>query len=237
MTFIQCVTRIMQSVGIIRGDTDAPTSFSNTQHNASMQVAQVAIQNELVSLISNKLIPKERSTSGSITLVAGTRVYSLATDFIRFYGSAHLYSSSRNLEIFEYPGGLPKLQTDVWNYSAYPGQKGDPSTWYLEPGNTTYKQVGLFQIPQAADTLTYDYEASVLVSSASDSLPFHNSEEAYMFTDMASRRFKYMWEDVKGEADIGAILSKDMSYREAKVALFGLLKPANAVPAYGNRYA
>ena len=52
MTFLEAVTRIMRSEGIIRGDKDAPVSFSDLQHGATIQLAQMAIQDELNELLS-----------------------------------------------------------------------------------------------------------------------------------------------------------------------------------------
>lgn len=234
MTFLQCVTRIFQQMAIIRGDTDAPASFSDTQHNASLGVAQVCVQDELINLIARRLLPKERSTSGSITLVANTRVYNLASDFLRFYGIAHLFNDSDDVNIPRYQGGLEQLQIDDVGYL---DSRGTPNWWYDEPSSAATKQVGFYPVPNAAKTITYDYEASTLVTLAADSLPFHNNEEAYSFTIMAGRRFKYMWGDTKAEADISMILEKDYSYRTARATLYALLKPENASRRYGNSYS
>ena len=44
MNFLGAVTRVMRINGILRGDTDAPTTFSDLQHGATIQLAQIAIQ-------------------------------------------------------------------------------------------------------------------------------------------------------------------------------------------------
>ena len=233
MQFVSAVNRIFRQNGIIRGDSDSITDFSDTAHSSTIQIARIAVENELINLISDRLIPKERQTSGSITTVSGTRVYSLASDFTRFYGVPHFYDSSGNYELFEYPGGLEQLQIEVYNYKT---QNGSPNWWYWEPGDTTYKQVGFFLVPDSALTLTYDYQGSVLVSAYTDSLPFHNTEEDYSFCSMASRRFKYMFEDTKNASDIQQILDNDMSYKSAKSALMNLLRGTPAGRQYGNAY-
>ncbi len=233
MTFLESVVRILRTVAIIRGDTDAPTSFSQTQLNAELQVAQIAIQNELVNLIAKRLIPKERKTSGAITLVAGTAEYNLASDFVRLYGKPHIHNVSANFDIFEYAGGLPQLQIDDLNYAT---ARGAPNWFYFSPQSSTYKKVGFYAVPQAAATLQYDYEASILISTASQDLPFHNDEENFTFTEMAARRFKFMWEDAKGESDIALVLEKDLSYKTARATLYSLLRSSNASNSYGSRY-
>lgn len=236
MTFLECINRIFRQNGIIRGDTDTVATFNDTQHNASLNIAIVAVQDELVELTSDRLIPKERVTTGVITLVSNTRSYSLASDFTRFYGEPHFYRAASNRQIYEYPGGLERLQVDIFNYAT---QYGQPNWWYWEPSTALDKQVGFFLVPGTAEDgelWTYDYEASVLISNSSDTLPFNNTEEAYAFTNMASRRFKFMFEDVKNEADVTAILMKDVGYKSAKARLMNLLRGQNPARAYGVAY-
>lgn len=237
MTFIECITRIMRSSGIIRGDTDVPTSFNDVQHNATLNIGIIAVQNEIVELISDRLLPKERRTTGSITLTTNTRVYDLASNFMRFFGEPHFFNAGQNRQIYEYPGGLERLQIEIFNYAT---QYGQPNWWYSEAGNQTYKQVGFFQVPSSAENgqgWAYDYEASTIVTASSDSLPFYNDEENYCFTDMASRRFRYMFEDTKNEADIGSLLMKDTSYRSAKARLMNIIRNTNPTKSYGFTYA
>jgi hypothetical protein len=233
MTYLECVIRIFRSLAVIRGDTDAPTSFSQTQLNSELQVAQLAIQNELINLVAKRLIPKERKTSGSISLVAGTAEYDLASDFIRLYGKPHFHNSSTNFDIFEYRGGLPQLQIDDINYLT---AQGDPLWFYFSPQSSTNKKVGFYTVPNQARTLQYDYEGSVLITLAADNLPFHNDEECFTFTEMAARRYKFMWEDVKAEADVTMILEKDMSYRTARATVYQLLRGTNPSGSYGAAY-
>lgn len=235
-TFVDAVNRILRLNAVIRGDTDPITTFSDTAHNASLNLAVVAVQDELAKLIAERLIPKERSTSGSITLTTNTRTYDLASNFIRFYGVPHFYNSTANRQIYEYPGGLAKLQVEIYNYAT---QYGAPNWFYWEPVDSTNKKVGFYQVPSSAqngNVWTYDYEASVMVSSASDNMPFHNNEENYAFIGMCSRRFKYLWADVKSEIDIQAVLDKDTSYRTYSATLMKLIRGQNAAKSYGAAY-
>lgn len=237
MTFLEAVNRILRLNAIIRGDTDGVSTFSDTQHNASLNIAIVAVQDELTRLVAERLIPKERSTSGSITLSTNARTYDLASNFTRFYGVPHFYRSSENVQIYEYPGGLEKLQIEIYNYKT---QYGSPNWWYWEPVNSTYKKVGFFLVPSSSENgnvWTYDYEASVMVSAVSDTMPFHNDEENYSFVGMCARRFKFIFEDVKNEGDIAGILDKDQTYKSYKATLLKLIKGQNACKTYGAAYS
>src|SRR5687768_9430744 len=89
-SFLDAVNRVLAANGILRGDTDEVTGFSDLQHGATVRLARIAIQDELNELMSDTLLPSERDTTGSITTEAGTRSYSLANNFIRFDGTPML---------------------------------------------------------------------------------------------------------------------------------------------------
>lgn len=224
MTFLEAVVRVMRLNGHIRGDTDAPSSFNDTTHNSTMQIAQLAIQDELTNLAADRTIPYEK-TSTAIGLTTGTRLYSLPGDFISFYGVPHFYDSVGNRQIFEFPGGLEALQLFDYRYATV---TGTPNYWYFEP--TTTKKVGFYQVPNSTYngvSLSFDYETSILVSNSSDTMPLHNTEENNSFCAMAGRRFKFMFEDVKDKQDIQSILDNDLSYKTAKGTLIRLISGKN----------
>lgn len=233
MTLLEAVTRIMRNNALLRGDTDAPTSFSDTNHNASMQIAINAIQDELTALAAERMIPYEKATT-AVGLTTSTRLYTLPGDFISFYGYAHFYDSTDQRIIPEWPGGLESLQISNRRYTT---ETGAPNWWYWEPGTT--KQVGFYQIPNSTyngRSLTYDYERSIIVSSASDTMPFHNTEENNTFCAVAGRRFKFMYEDTNNKADIQNILENDVSYRTGKTTLLKLIRGKNPSGYYAYSY-
>ena len=231
MNFLAGVNRVLQSTGWLRGDTDPVTSFTDLQHGSTVSNAQIAIQDELNELISDTLLPYEKTTTGSITTTASTpsslnRSYSLPSDFIRFYGTAMLYESTSNLELFEYPGGEDKLRRDIFNYRS---NIGNPYCWYFELGQT--KKISFFNVPQEAKTYTFDYEASVAVVNTTDTLPFITEAEAQAFIRLASRRFQLI---TNGE-DIGKLPS-DPERMAAKATLAALIAGKNPPRGWAPRY-
>ncbi len=50
MTFLEAVNRVLRMEGIILGDDDDLTSFSDTQHAATQSMARIAIQSQLADL-------------------------------------------------------------------------------------------------------------------------------------------------------------------------------------------
>lgn len=233
MTFIDAVVRILRLNGHIRGDTDAPTSFSDTTHNATMQIAQIAVQDELTNLAADRTLPYEKAST-SITLATSTRTYSLPGDFISFFGTPHFYDATDNRILLEFPGGLEQLQLIDYKYQT---TTGTPNYWYFEPAST--KKVSFYQVPNSTyngRSLSYDYETSILVTLSSDTMPLHNTEENNAFCAMAGRRFKFLFEDVKDKQDIQGILENDLSYRTAKGTLLRLISGKNPPGSYAPRY-
>ncbi len=228
-TFIDAVNRVFRINNIIKGDDDTITTFSDTQHAADIERAKIGIQDELIEIVSERLIPYEK-TSGTINLVTSTRAYALATNFVRFFGIASFYDSTDNQRYYEWPGGEEKLQHQDLKYKT---TEGAPNYWYWE--NTTTKQIAFYNVPNSTfngRSLSYDYEKSVLVSNSTDTMPFHNDEEFYSFCSMASRRFFFM----KSDQPLG-LLTADATYNNAKSRLYALLRHNNPSKFYGYNYA
>lgn len=227
MNFLSGVNRVLRINNIIRGDDDDVATFSDVQHNATLNLAIIAIQDELVDLVSDRLISYEYAT-GTITTSASAANYSLASDFVQFFGLPKFTVSSSSRYLFQYPGGLARLELDVINFES---QTGSPNWWYFMPGNT--KVVGLYPTPDASETLNYRYEKDVSVTASTDALPFHNEIEAQAFCAAAARRFKFLFEDAQ---NVEAVLQNDASYISAKGRLIRLMKGRNPSGRYGFVY-
>ena len=226
MTFLDAVNRCLRGAGILRGDDDPVVTFSDVQHNATLNLAIMAIQAELTDLVSDRLIPYEK-TSGTLTAVASTRTYALAGDFVRFFGKhPFLYNSTDNVALYEHRGGVDALRHAILDYQT---QSGSPTCWYWE--DTTTKQIGLFPVPNEAETYSYDYEKDVAVSNSTDTLPFHSESEAQAFVDMTIPRFKLLLT----RQDTGA-LDNNKAHANAKVRLVNLMMPTNPIGRYGSSY-
>ena len=231
-TFLGGVNRVLKINGIIQGDDDAVTSFSDTQHKETVNLAQIAIQSTLTYLIANKLIPYEVA-DGEITTVASTRVYSLPADFIRFKGKfpflLELKSSggaSNNRTVSKYPGGEEKLKRHILDYK---NQEGTPN-WFYDV-NAITKQIGLYQVPNDVRYYGFQYEKDISVTSEANELPFHNAQEDFAFLDMAARYFYYLF----SKAPIEQVFL-DPIFKMANNSLMELVKTYYSPNKYGNRY-
>ncbi len=226
-TFLDAVNRVLRQNSIIKGDDDALTSFTGTQHAATVEIAKIAIQDELIELTSDKVIPLEK-VEGTLTTSSGARVYNLATDFVQFWSKPLFYNSTDNRQLYEYPGGEESLRIGVFDYKT---QSGDPNWWYFEEG--ARKKVGFYQVPNSSKTYTYDYERSILVEAVGDEIPLHNKDEAFSFSAMAGRRFKFLYENAR---NVEAILSQDPFYQSARGRLIRLIRGQDPEPGYGFSY-
>jgi hypothetical protein len=231
MTFLSAVNRILQLNGLIRGDTDTLTSFSDSTHNSSSAIAQIAVQDEIGELTSRGLLPYQHKESQTLTLVTATNKYTFPADFVQMYGDPpFFYDSVQNTQIFEYPGGEEKLRNDILTYRT---DAGNPIWFYFNAG-ANQQQVSFYPVTNAATNgkvLTYDYTASVNVSASSDTIPLYTTDQQYAFTDMAARRFKFIYE---GKIDVP--VDTDSVYRESRSRLFGLLRAKPAPRRYGKMY-
>lgn len=227
MNFLGAVNRVLVANGIIRGDTDALTTFSDLQHSATSKIAQLAIQDELNELVADSIIPYEHKSTGTINTVAGTRSYSLPTDFVRFYGDALMYCSTLGNQIlYPFQGGEDRLRINDVNYKT---TQSSPIWFYFD--ETTTKKVAFYPVPSAVQTYTFDYEYDVSVTNSTDTLPFQTESEAQAFCRVASRRFKMLFEEMDP-----ALIANDPERNMAKGTLFNLIKGVNPQRRYAPVY-
>ena len=234
-TFLDVVNRVLRINTVIGADDDDLTTFDDTQHVATLQIAKIAIQSTLTELTSDRIIPYEEA-DGTITALDGQRVYDLPADFIRFKGEKPFLlkldsnSNSENIAVNEYPGGEEKLRRSILDYREQPGEPH----WFYQIMSST-KQIGFYQVPNAdVDSVVYrfPYEKSVYVSLAADTMPFTTQQESDAFADMAARRFQFMFTSQPIEG-----LERDSVYAVGKTNLMNLLRRTNPVSAYGYTYS
>lgn len=228
MTFLDAVNRILRTTGIIKGDDDNIATFSDVQHNATLNLAQIAIQSELNSLVADAMIPYERDTKTIVTVI-GTRVYDLDPSFVRFYGTALLYNAVQNRVIYSYDDD--RLRQEVYNYQT--GANSSPIYWYFTGGTT--KKIGFYPVPNAVETWSYEIEKIAGVTSSGDVLPFQTEQEAQVFCNLAAQHFRVLFEENPGRTM--SKLADDPLYKSEKATLFALIAGVNPSGFYGKRYA
>lgn len=230
MSFLACVNRILRANGLIRGDTDALVSFSDTTHNATSQIAQIAVQTEISELTGRSLLPYQHKEQQTLTLVTNQRTYAFPADFVQMWGDPPLfYDPSQNNQIFAYPGGEDALRRSIYTYRTDPGYP----LWFYFILDTA-QTVAFYPVPDAernGRVFKYDYSSSANVLSETDVIPLYSADQQYAFANAAGRRFKFLFEG-KPDAD----MEKDPPYRSARATLFRLLGKKQPANRYGHAY-
>lgn len=237
MTFLEAVNRILRIEGIIRGDDDAISAFSDTQHAANIEFAKLAVQDELSHVTGYEFVPKEEA-NGTITTVSGTRVYTLSADFVQFADFSPFLveedgsGNAQTNRVFEYRGGERQLRRD---FPQYRENGGTPSWWYFSHGD--FKGVGLYPVPSSAETYRYYYEKDTSVSVETDTVPFVSTEEANAFAQAAARRLKFyrLPEPTRSQMFPRGI-DGDAVIEASRAKLMRLLAGKSPHPNYGRQY-
>jgi hypothetical protein len=240
MTNLEAVNRLLRIEGIIRGDDDAATSFSDTAHANMIQMARIAIEDGLADLTADALIPHEEA-EGYITTVSGTRTYNLAGDFIRFadefpfferVSAATSTGTALGERIELYRGGEEKLRREDPHYR---DELGREDYWYEV--NTTTNQVGFWRVPDGTRLYRYWYQKDVSVTEQGDNLPFTKTYTANAFCQMCSIRFRIMRldPDVRKQLYPGGA-ERDPEYVAARARVFALIAKRKIARRYGRKY-
>ena len=232
--FLDTVNRVLRTNGLLADDDDDITSFGDTQHKGTIQLAKIAIQSSITELTADRILPAEEADD-TITYVSGTRVYNLATDYVRMIDENPFFLEidgsglSQNQTVNHYPGGESQLRRDILDYRDQPGKP----RWFYFPKNTT-KQVAFYQVPDASsDGLIqrYTYEKSIYPQTEGDTMPFSTDQEHDAFSNMAARYFQFLLTKQPVEG-----LLQDTVYQSNKASLANLLKSFYGTTRYGYRY-
>ena len=230
MNFLEAVNLVLREEGVIRGDDDDLTSFSETQHSATLQLAQIAVQSELASFVSDRFIDYE-DASATLTLASGTRLYDLDSSFVRMREKYLLYTNAS--DVSEGSFLVFKDEHEIRNqFLNYREDTGRP-VWVYFPGGTT-KKVGFYPVPDDTYYLRYYFEKDVSVSVETDVLPFITTTQAQIFTHVAARHFKWLF--AKPDERIQLFqngLEKDPIILQNKAILAELLRGTNPPTKYG----
>lgn len=190
--FVSVVNDVIVCEGIISGDDDEITSFTSNQHVASIRLAKKAVQQELSGLVSNTLIPYEKTDA---VLTVSARTVTLTSDFVRLQDEipwlveTDAAGDATGSWITEYPHGEERLRKLDLKYRE---NGGKPFHWYWVGG--TSKTLGFYPVPTSETYYyRYYYEKDVSVSNESDTVPFVSDTEVNMFVQAAARRFKFLY--------------------------------------------
>jgi hypothetical protein len=240
MNFLDGVNRILRTEGVIAGDDDNASSFSDTAHENMLNLAKIAVQDSLSDFISDRSVPFEQAES-YITFTTGTRLYSLASDFMRFIDPkpkmykvdvATTIGIADGTFLYSYKGGEKQLRADIFDYQTV---RGDPYYFYGEGGTT--KQIGVYPVPNSdsnGEIYRYYYDKDVSVSVETDTLPFINESTAQAFIQSASVWFRALRIDpIERKQLFPQGIERDSEYQNAKSRVIELINQNPPATGYG----
>lgn len=169
-TLLECVNETLKRVGMIAGDAGELSSLADSARQRSIDVAVQVINEAIDELYTTSHIPMPNGQGEStITLVAGTKNYTLATTLVELRWPMIDKTNTQFLQ--PYPGGYNAMllgdpeqdDTGLPHYGAI--RPTDGALW-------------LDRAPEAADAgrvYTYQYDRDVVMADASDTVPFKDA--------------------------------------------------------------
>ena len=169
-TLLNSVNDVLQSVRLVTSASPL-TSLTDSPRQTFVDTAVQTINGTLLDLYaaSAEGLPTEVA-SNTITLATGTRSYALQSDLVQMRWP--LRDTTNGVYIYEYEEGYLALVNSQPQPSQYTGV---PTFGAISPVNG---QLYLDRIPTSSENgnvYTYEYDKALVVSSASDTLPFSDS--------------------------------------------------------------
>lgn len=166
-TLLNGVNEVLKRAGFIAGDAGVLTTLTDTARQTSIDTC-VQVINEGVSELftaSGMPMPNEQK-EGTVTLVAGTRSYSLASDVVQVHWP--MVDKTNTQFLYKFPGEY----NDMLLLDPEQDDTGLPVYATLRP--TDFK-LFLDKAPTSAEAgriYTYQYHRDLVLASASDTMPF-----------------------------------------------------------------
>lgn len=169
-TLLNACNEILKRVGVVAGDASELTSLTDSARQRAIDVAVQVINEGIDELytINGKPLPREQAES-TITLVAGTRAYALASDIVQL--RYPLIDRTNSQTICEYPGGYNEILVADPELD----DTGLPTAASIRP---TDEYLFLDRAPtsnEAGRVYYYQYDRDVSLSAASDTMPFSDA--------------------------------------------------------------
>lgn len=169
-TYLNCVNEILTRVSVIAGDAGLLSSLTDSPRQVQIDVAKQVINEGIDDLyaVSNIAMPQEQA-SGSMTLVTGTRAYTLASDLIQL--RFPMIDRTNNQYIGEFPGGYNAMLIS----DPEQDDTGLPMFGAFRPTD------GLFFVDRAPTSVengriyTYQYDKNLALTAAASTVPFNDA--------------------------------------------------------------
>lgn len=169
-TLLQAINEIFKRTSLIAGDAGALTSLTDSARQVSIDQAVQVINEGIDELYSTSSVPQPNEQAEStITLVAGTRAYTLASDLIQLRWP--IIDKTNAQFLFPYPGGYNAIllgdpEQDDTGLPHYAAIRPTDGKLYLDRAPTSV---------EAGKVYTYQYDKTLELDAAADTVPFNDA--------------------------------------------------------------
>lgn len=174
MNLLQGVNRVLKRARIIQGESAELSALTSTQFQTEVD-SIIDSWNEVIRYVYehdniDHALPHD-TAEGTITLVTGTREYSLASGFEKMSSNV-LVDQTNGYQVFPYPGGFKQMFADQNIPSNYEGR---PNHWCINPTNGDLRFDRTPTSDENGDVYTYLYETRLVYDEATDNFPFSDT--------------------------------------------------------------
>ena len=170
-TLLDAINLSLKRVRVIQGDVGELTTLVDSARQADIDI-MVQAWNEIISDLYNTAPQLPTDTKeGTITLVAGTREYTPASDMDII--SANIMLDLTNGQyLYPYPNGYSQMFVDQTQPANYTGL---PIYWTINPTNAKFRLDRSPTANEAGRVYTYLYRKRLYMSLATATFPFVDS--------------------------------------------------------------
>lgn len=180
-SLLSAVNRTLKAVKVIQGEDGALSSLTDAAKQGFIDIAvdKINMVTREIYRLRGEPLPIGTGT-GNITLVSGTREYTLPTALIRIRWP--LIQQTAGYKIHEYPGGYEAMWRDQAIPTQYTGRPNfaavNPSTGDLRMDNTPTAN-------EDSEVYVVFYDKSLTLALAADTFPFHDDAVIAMIPAVA----------------------------------------------------
>lgn len=169
-SLLNSVNEILKRAGYIAGDAGLLTTLTDSARQVAIDQAIQVVNEGIDELYSaaDVAMPNEQ-TSGTITLVAGTRAYQLASNLVQLRWP--MIDRTNNQYLSEFAGGYNAILL-------HDPEQDDTGLPHLAAIRPTDGYLYLDRAPtseEAGRVYTYQYDKNLAMSAAADTVPFNDA--------------------------------------------------------------
>lgn len=191
-TLLNAVNEILKRVNVIAGDAAALTDLTDSARQHPIDIAIQIVNEGIDELYSytKEGLPQQQAES-TITLATNIREYSLASDLIRLHFP--LIDRTHGQYITQFSGGYD----DMLEWDLRQDQTGQPMYACISPINGKLRVELSPSSSVNGYIYTYEYEKDLVLSLATDTVPFSN----VVFRSMVPVWVQLYKREMEGEFD------------------------------------